>query len=74
MKLKNRYHFDFSCPAAIVIDMQNDFCHEDGAYHRNDPSNYRLANIQKLSQNLNDFWHIYGMARKTFFIKKKIPI
>ncbi|MFH1734254.1 MAG: cysteine hydrolase [bacterium] len=51
----NKYHFHFTKPAVLVIDMQNDFCGEEGAYHRNDPEVFQVASIQEMVPRLQRF-------------------
>jgi len=66
MKWEQKYHFNFSHNVVIVVDMQNDFCHEDGAYHRNDPQTFQVGGIKKM------------IPRLQFFLsemrKKEVPI
>ena len=66
MKWENKYHFNFSHNVVIVVDMQNDFCHEDGTYHRNDPQTFQVGGIKQM------------IPRLQFFLsemrKKEVPI
>jgi ureidoacrylate peracid hydrolase len=55
VKWENKYHFDFLHPVVIVIDMQNDFCHQDGAYHRHDPQIFQVAGIKEMIPRLQHF-------------------
>lgn len=66
MKWNNRYQFDFSRPAVMVVDMQNDFCHKNGAYHRNDPQTFKVSGTQAMIPTLKRF---LGEARG-----KRIPV
>lgn len=66
MKWEHKYHFNLSHNVVIVVDMQNDFCHEDGAYHRNDPQTFQVGGIKQM------------IPRLQFFLsemrKKEVPI
>jgi len=55
MKWENKYRFHFSHNVVIVVDMQNDFCHEDGAYHRNDPQTFQVGGIKQMIPSLQFF-------------------
>jgi ureidoacrylate peracid hydrolase len=55
MQWNNRYKFDFSHPVAVVVDMQNDFCSQDGAYHRNDPQTYQVDAVKEMIPRLQYF-------------------
>jgi ureidoacrylate peracid hydrolase len=55
MKWENRYSFDFLRPVVLVIDMQNDFCHPDGVYHRNDPRTFQVDGIRDMIPRLQHF-------------------
>ena len=66
MKWENKYQFNFVHNVVVVVDMQNDFCHEDGAYHRNDPKIFQVAGIREMIPGLQFF--LSEMR------KKEIPI
>ncbi len=66
MKWDNRYQFNITRPAVIVVDMQNDFCDKDGAYHRNDPKTYNISRAHAMIPTLKRF---LDEARK-----KQMPI
>jgi len=66
MKWENEYHFNFLHPVILVIDMQNDFCHEEGAYHRNDPQAFQVVAIKEMIPRLQHFL--------TEMRKKEIPV
>jgi ureidoacrylate peracid hydrolase len=52
---ENTYSFDFSHPVVLVIDMQNDFCHQNGVYHRNDPQTFPVSGIGEMIPRLQRF-------------------
>jgi ureidoacrylate peracid hydrolase len=61
MKWKNKYHFELGHPVVLVIDMQNDFCDENGAYHRNDPLTFPVRGMKAMIFRLQ---HFLAEARK----------
>jgi len=66
MKWENIYEFSFSHPVVMVIDMQNDFCHQGGVYYRNNPQTFNVSGIKKMIPTLV---HFIGQLRR-----KKIPV
>jgi ureidoacrylate peracid hydrolase len=66
MKWENKYQFNFVHNVVVVVDMQNDFCHEDGTYHRNDPKTFQVAGIREMIPRIQFF---LGEMRK-----KEVPI
>lgn len=55
MKWNNIYQFKFTNPVVLVIDMQNEFCHEQGVFCRNDPIKFNVTNIQHMIPKLKIF-------------------
>jgi ureidoacrylate peracid hydrolase len=60
-------HADLGKSALIVVDMQNDFCHENGSGGRNGGSTTHQQSIVPAMQNLIDAMHHADLP--VFFIK-----
>ena len=65
MKWEQKFHFDLINPVVVVIDMQNDFCHPDGAYHRNDPQTFNIDGAREIIPLLSQFLISMRQAKVT---------
>ncbi len=70
MKWNNKYHFELANPVVLVIDMQNDFCDENGAYHRNDPLTFPVGGMKPMISRLQHFLsEARGNAMPILYVK-----